>query len=334
MKRRARATLAVRWVLPLLGVGVAAPAEAARVGVLPLGGDAPEAERAAAQNELRTALRGLPGLELVELEGAAALLPPAQLEALNACADDACRKAALSTIRTDRLLFGDLDGPGDRRILRLRLLDGDPSGSADPKVRLSRELGAQDRGQLFSEVVAELFPEEVKLAFATLVIRGGAPETLVAVDGKLVGPLDGDQAELVQRLTPGRHHLEARAPGHRPLAQDLELTVGQRRVLSLALEKNRSVGPYVLAGVGVLAAGVATGLGLAVNGRVSDWEAACPANQNCAVGFDRARYDDDQAFVDQGRFSTNALWAVAGVALTSAVVWYLFDPGVDEEELP
>lgn len=327
------ATWAARLLLPLCSLLWATPAGAARVGVLPLGGDAPGPERAAAQAELRTALRGLPGVELVELEGAAALLPPGQLEALNACADDACRKAALSTIRTDRLLFGELDRQGDRRVLRLRLLDGDPGASDEPKVRLSRELGSQAAGDLYSEVVAELFPDEIKAAFATLVIQGGAPETLVAVDGKLAGGLDGGRAELVQRLTPGRHHLEARAPGHRPLVQDLELTVGQRRVLSLSLEKNRSVGPYVLAGVGVLAAGVATGLGLAVTGRVNDWEAACPANQNCAIGFDRSRYDEDQAFVDQGRFSTNALWAVAGAALTGAVVWYLFDPGVDEEEL-
>lgn len=329
-----RGATTVRWALcGLLGLSSpwAAAAPEAWVGVPPFSGNAPAAERAEARRALEQSLLGLPGLEKVALDPLETILPPAQVEGYRACGDDACRRAALNPIRADHLIFGELDVDGPRRLLRLRAVAGDPAAPAEPKVRISRELGDRSMTQVMAEVVAELFPEAYRSAFATLNLRGEVEGTMVALDGKLVGTLEGGGLALTRRLGPGPHHLEARAPGHQPLVVDLTLVVGETRDLQLALIKNRSVAPYVLGGLGVLAAGVATGLGLAVQGRVGEWEEACPGGQLCAAGFTKARYDEDQAFVDQGRLGSNALWAVAGAALVSAVVWYVFDPGSDPE---
>lgn len=311
-------------------VGTAHAAEPLRVGLVPLDGDAPAPLRSRATEVLRSALLGIPDLEVTTFDDMDRLFGPGAAARLEACADDGCIRRELARVKTDVLALGSLSLDGT---LRLRLVDSATTAKG-AKVRVSRSTELTDPAvvQAVTAAALELFPERADGSFGLLALEGGVAGAEVLVDGASAGQLSLEAPPKANLRVPiGKRTVKILAPGHAPYETEVEVTVGQRTSLAVSLDKNRSSGPLYLAGGGLVAAGAALTLGLLVNQRASNWEDGCSLTGPCDSGFTRARYDSDQAFVDGGRIGTNVLWAAAGTALVGAIVWFFVDPG---EETP
>jgi hypothetical protein len=124
------------------------------------------------------------------------------------------------------------------------------------------------------------------------------------------------------------------APGHYPATERADVLAGQRTRIEVDLVKNRSLGPFILAGVGAGTGALAIILGAIAGNRASDWRDACPPMSACAPGYTRERYLSDQDLIDRNRTVSNALYGVTGAILAGAVLWFFFDPGSDPEVDP
>ena len=324
----------------LAGPARGAPERRVDVGVVPLRGSAPDEDRERASRVILDALSGMPGLRVLSLAKLGELLGPDEAARLEACADDRCLVEVASRVRLDRLVAGQLDADGPRLELRVRLLDTATAAAGRTLVRVTRQVGPGEGGlvQAATSVAAELFPKEALAGFGTLLLRGGIAGAEVRVDGVLQGQLEQapttGEPGAVLTVPPGVRQVTVTAPGHVPFDTTTEVLVGQRARVDVRLSKNRSAGPLLLGGAGVLAVGAAAALGVVAQARVEDWQEACPPGMPCSPGFTRARFEDDRAAVDRARIGSNVLWGAAGAALVGALVWYLFDPGRDPEPPP
>lgn len=317
----------------LLAAASAPPAEVLEVAVLPARGTATEAAKLEVTRALSAALSAYDGLAVVSLESVDSLLGPDAARVIGACEDDACLVRETARIRSDLLVASTVDaGAGSRVILRVRSVDTS-SAAHGPLVRVSREIpDVEARGALAlaaAEVAEELFPEQAARSFGAVALTGAPAGAEVFVDGRRAPHLAPIEAGLTLRLTPGAHRLDVVAPGHRGFGRDVSVRAGQTTPIEVTMEKNRSSTPWLLGGVGVVAGGVALGLGALAEGTAGDWDGACTTGR-CAPGFTRERYDDDRATVDRLRVSANGLLVVSAVAVVAGVVWFLLDPGVDE----
>ncbi len=318
----------------LATLGVATPAVAAKpklvVGVAPIAGQADGASRSAATKILQDALRGLPALKVISLAGLDSLAGAGTAAELLACADDdTCARNVAARVRTDRLVVGALDA---ERTLRLRLIESS-STAAGPLVRVSMSVGLSDSELLHAVTKAalELFPALANLSYGTLVMHGGLPGAAIFIDGVASGQLPmSAPANSAVRLRAGTRQIKLLAPGHASLEATVDILVGQRFLLDVAMAKNRSSGPTYLAAGGLAAGGVAALLGALVYRRAGAWGDACQPAMPCDAGYSRDRYDSDKSFIDGGRNVSTALSVGAGLALVGAAVWYLMDPGSDE----
>lgn len=328
-------------LLGLVGCLAATPgalaAETLRVGVLPLGGNAPAPLRAEGTQTLLDALGGLARLSVVSLARIDAVLGPAAKRALEACTDDPCLVQATQGIKTDRLVIGSLDVEGDKTLLRLRLIESSTVAKT-PIARVTRDVG-RDADPLRSEVsaaVLELFPERAKESVGTVEILGALPGARIVVDGRMstTVPLDAidPEAPAILKLPPGTHEIRVVAPGYFPRTERAQVLVGQRTSLAFDLEKNRSNGPLILGGVGAAAGVGGAILGALAATKVGDWKDACLPRMPCEAGFTRERYLSDEQAIDQQRTAANVLFGVAGAAIAGAVIWYFLDPGSEVVE--
>jgi hypothetical protein len=306
---------------------------AADVAVLPLKGTASENDRRIGTRILLDALQGMEGLRILPIASVKEILGEGAQAALDACVadDDQCLVKATAALRYDALIAGAFDAEGRRGTLRLRLIA--TSTKALTNARIIREISeGGGESALRSAIVSsaiELFPEQAKRSFGTLALRGGVEGAEVYLDGARAEAMKSSDATL--RVRPGPHAIRVLAPGRKPFAASADVLVGQKTDLELDLPKNRSATPYVLGGIGLVAAGAGLALGLAAKGIQHDWETACPNGQHCASGFGRARYDSDESALNRDKISSTGLFIVSGLALVAAVVWYVLDPGSDAE---
>ncbi|HTV23910.1 MAG TPA: hypothetical protein VMG12_34705 [Polyangiaceae bacterium] len=92
--------------------------------------------------------------------------------------------------------------------------------AADPK-----------RRQLWSEAARQRV-DDLRRRVPTLVLRGLEPGSSVTLDGDAL-TRDGDGAELIRRVNPGRHVLRVSAPGRRSLSREFSVDEGARSTLVL-----------------------------------------------------------------------------------------------------
>ncbi len=298
------------------------------VGVLPLDGTAPATLKAKAERTLLDALGGMRGLQVVDLGQLGALFGPEAQAQLDACADDPCLRRALSNLRLSRVVLGSLDQEA-RLVLRLRTIH--TATVTEAVTRLSRDLGEAELVSVVAAAALDLFPEHAAGSFGRLVVVT-EPGAQVIVDGRAAGriPLLATEIEsaLVLDLSAGRHVVRVVADRRWPQERGVDVLVGQNQRLEVSLDKNRSMAPAVLAGVGAALLAGAGVAGLLTQGTVDDWQQGCPTGANCAAGFTRARYENDSDKVDAGRWTTNGLLTAGGVALAAGAIWFLLDPGV------
>ena len=314
----------------LLAAVVAAPG--GRVGVLPVTGSAPVADRARAERAMVEAVEGLNGLSPVAFSSMGAVFGPRAQAALQACTDDACLAAeATALVKVDRLVAGELDAADGLR-LRVRLID--PENAAVPVARVSKDVTAANLQPMVAEAVAELFPEQARTSMGIVVLTGGREGAKVAVDGRPVAEMTGSivssepQASL--RMAAGRHRIRVTYPGHAPFSKDINVTIGPPVSVEVELDKNRSSGPWILGGAGAALIGAAGLVGLRAQITADEWSDAC-SSTGCRPGFTRARFETEMSEVDNGRIVANALLIGGGAAIVGALLWYIFDPGSDPE---
>ncbi len=325
------------WAL-LLTLPASAFAKPLDVGLAPLGGSAPKSIRAEATGKLATTLSGLEGIQLLDFSRLGPVLGGQVQASLAQCSDDPCVVAATSKIRTQRIVAGAINVENNTMVLRVRLLKTSTTAPG-PLVRISRQLKeGEPLDRVISEVALELFPEQAAKSFGTLIVVGANPGATVFVDGKVAAkvPLEATRidARPTLNLKPGSHQVRVRASGHYPFESKVDVLLGQTQELQVDLDKNRSWGPLIVGGLGVLAAGTALAVSLSARGLSGEWEQACPLQTNCAAGFTRQRFLDDQRTVDRGRTVSSALFGVGAAAALGAVLWFFLDPGTDPVEAP
>lgn len=312
-----------------------------RVGILPPTGTASARLQKVAEGAMARAINDLEGLEAVALSSLSELFGADAAAALSGCADDPCRaRETMSRVPVDRLVGIDVSR-GDVIELRVRLID--PRRPETPMVRVSRTTSADDFRAAVAQTVAELFTEAAARSFATLILTGGREGAQVSIDGVPQGVM-GDVSsassddpsrmliatgtQAVLKLKPGSYRVAVTYPGHFPFFSEVRIAPGPPTTVQVDLRKNRSIGPWLLGGSGLVLIGAAGLVGLNAQNTASDWEDAC-SDTGCAPGFTRQRFENEQTQVDNGRTISNVLLITGGVAIASAVLWYLFDPGVD-----
>ncbi|MEQ9502038.1 MAG: PEGA domain-containing protein [Deltaproteobacteria bacterium] len=314
---------------PLLLLTLAA-APSLGVGVVPIRGDAAGTSRRAATIALEEALGDLPDLEVVSLSNLGELLGEDAARRLEACTDDACIRSATAKVKTDRLVVGTLDLE-EQLVLRVRLIDTATSATGS-RVRVSREIPPGGRGiaQAVSAVVADLFPERFARAKGLLVVSANLAGANVFVDGQLAGTTAANESGFmtVVRVKPGKRQIVVEARGHSPASATAEVLLGQRTAVAVELEKNRSVRPLILGGIGLAAVATGVIVGVTTKNTVDGWDAACGGGP-CDEGFTRERYARDESAVGRGTLVTNGLLVAGAAAVIGAVVWYVLDPGED-----
>lgn len=314
---------------PLLLLTLAA-APTVGVGVVPIRGDAAGTSRRAATIALEEALGDLPDLEVVSLSNLGELLGEDAARRLEACTDDACLRSATAKVKTDRLVVGTLDLE-EQLVLRVRLIDTATSATGS-RVRVSREIPPGGRGiaQAVSAVVADLFPERFARAKGLLAVSANLAGANVFVDGQLAGTTAANESGFmtVVRVKPGERQIVVEARGHSPASATAEVLLGQRTAVAVELEKNRSVRPLILGGIGLAAVATGVIVGVTTKNTVDGWDAACGGGP-CDEGFTRERYARDESAVGRGTLVTNGLLVAGAAAVIGAVVWYVLDPGED-----
>lgn len=290
------------------------------IAVLPLSGDA-TATRLAVEM-----VGSVQGLRPISLERIGELLGPDAPAKIATCTEDQCFAQAILPVRADGILIGAIKEDAGRNTLELRLVVTSTRAGLSAG-RTSREIGG-GLASAMSSAVADLFPEQTKQSFGTLFLTNIPDGAELQLDGKVFGVLGGETTAL--RLNAGPHRVAVRAPGHDPFSAETNVILGQTTTLELDLSKRRSSSPYIVGGIGVAAAIGATVLGVLANSTASDWKDACASGQ-CTAGYTRERYEDDRSNVDRYRVSANALFVASGLAIAGGVIWFLVDPGVEEE---
>lgn len=307
-------------VLLLAAALTASDGQAPRVAVAPVL-DAAGRDRT---NPLVDALRDLPDLTVIDLRAVRQALGPRALEALLACQDDRCRVAAAGALGWEELLIAEL-ARGGRRLRARRV-----GPEARATVRVSLEVAPGELEAALRAAAEELFPARAAQARSGVTIRSLPSGAQVRVDG--AAPVAADAGRVEVELPPGRHRVEARAPGHAPWVRDFDLALGTAPVLEADLSKRRSEGPWILGASGLALGAGAAALAVMAQLRVEDWRDACGAGGRCAAGFTRARYLDDDAAIDTERSVAIALGAAGAAALAGALVWFVLDPGATGAE--
>lgn len=331
--------------LLLSGALVCAPAPL-QVAVAPVSGAAPQATAF-----LIDTLRALPGVTVADLAKLDAALGVRQVPVLLACTDDACRREAASGAPWDRLLLTEVGPAGpldERRVLRLRLIERAGASAVRATVPVGPAQGpegdvrrpavpdqapgiAADLEQALRAGVAELFPERTAQS-ATAVVIHNLPDGAAVRFDEGDRTLSGTDGRLLERLSPGVHTVEVRAPGHDPWQTRFEVGVGGAVRLTARLSKRRSKLPYFVAGGGLVATGVAIALAVAAQNRRDAWAAACRVDEPCDAGFTRQRFLNDERAIDVESTAANVLFVAGGVAIAGAITWFLLDPGEDGPE--
>lgn len=296
----------------------AAPPGKTTVAVAPVRGAPREATDA-----LLAAVRGLPGVTALDLRSLRQALGPAAMGQLLRCQDDACLVRSAGALVWDELLVAELAEGG--KTVRLRLLGKTP-GEA-PRIRVSRQVGEEGLADVLRAGTIELFPVRAALSSVPVVVKGLPAGAEVQFDEQAPLQQRGSGGRIGDRLSPGPHTVEARAPGYTPWSTSFEVEVGSPLELGASLRKRRSAGPWYVGGGGLVLAAVGAGLLASAQARVDDWDSACPSGESCAEGFTRQRFTDDASALDLERGFSTGLLVGGGAALVGAVVWYLLDPG-------
>ena len=303
-----------------------------RVGVLPVSGSAPIDTRRAAEEVLTTAIDRLDGLEPVAFSALGAVFSPSAQAALQSCRDDPClAREAVKLIAVQQIVVAVVDREDG---LRIRLRRVDPARPEVPVARVTQRTDAASLNSAVATATAELFPEAARRSLGILVVTGAREGAQVRVDGvdqaRMAGTMVSSAPQATLRLPPGGHRIEVTYPGHMPFETDVEVVIGPPTTLEVELDKNRSIGPWLLGGGGIVLAGTAGLVGLTAQNTANDWSDAC-TDGACQPGFTRRRYEQDRNQVNNGRNVANGLLITGGVAVVGALLWYLLDPGSDPE---
>jgi hypothetical protein len=211
--------------------------------------------------------------------------------------------------------------------------------AADAYDRFLRE-AKPDRG---TRVEVESALAELDAHLGRLRLSASAPGAKLAVDGRTVGE---SPAEVVVRVTPGEHEVTATRPGLSPARATVTVAAGALLSVTLRPEAAPASAPapapasapapllavpradspsfarrhrvsLVLGVTAVVLAGVGTGLGASTASSYSDMARTCAGT---VTGCAKADVDSakDRALV------TNIMFAAAGAAAVTAVVYYLF----------
>lgn len=322
--------------LAVFSGGAASAAERIDVAVLALRGSAPQAVRDRGTRTLIDALGGIEGLRVISLARAGEVLGQVAAEEIERCQDDACLVRATTQIRATGLIAGTIDVEPGRTIIRVRLLETSSSVGAKSapitRARVSRDVAPEGGEGAFRGAVAgaavDLFPDLADRTSGTLIISGLVPSATIWLDRAPAGeaPPSGATSESVLRVRAGTHVLEVRAEGHAPFHERVEVVAGHRTEVQVSLDKNRSKGPWILAGTAAAAGGIGAAFWLSGRSIAGEWQDGC-RGVFCDPGFTRARYDSDRSTVDRDRIIASSALIVSGLALAGAVVWYLLDPG-------
>jgi hypothetical protein len=267
------------------------------------------------------------GLKAISLERIGEVLGPDAASKLAACTEDQCYAQAILPVRADGILIGTVEEDAGRNVLRMRLVVTSTRGALSP-ARSTHEIDRGGLASAMSSAMAELFPEQAKRSFGTLLLTNVPDNAELQLDGKVFGVLSGASTAL--RVRAGVHQVAVRAPGHDSWSGETNVVLGQTTSLELGLSKRRSNSPYIVAGIGVAAAVGATVLGLVAESTASGWKDACQSGQ-CTGGYTRERYADDRSNVDRYRVSANALFVASGLAIAGGFIWYLVDPGEEDD---
>lgn len=314
---------------PLLAALLSAtPAPPLKVAVLSLQGDAPPPARARASRLVLDALRSIESVEVISLLEVEPVLGAAVAKKVEACTDDACLREALAAISVDRIIAGQVNA-AEQTLARLELRSI-PTSSAASSSRLSRDLSGDLMPAIEREApaaVAELFADRAAKGFGTLVLRVSPRSAAVLLDDYPVGvppvpPL---------KIPVGKHRLRVEAKGHETFEEDVEVPLGRTVERTIQLEKRRSEWPLILGASAAGAAAIGLALGLSADSQAENWVAACGSGQ-CSPGFTRLRYEDERSSVDTKRTTANVLFVGAAALAVGALVYYIFDPGVEGSE--
>lgn len=190
---------------------------------------------------------------------------------------------------------------------------------------------------------AKLTELEPRLSTLTIV----APAVSITVDGVALPPASIGTAI---PMDGGTHVIEASAKGK--VSRKIEVTIGaekDRKEITVAPledvpavapqkqapstpppepEHTRSVGPWIVGGVGLVALGIGGYFGVSAIGKRRDVEGACPGN----VCTDPAMVDrNDQA--KRAAVVSDVAIGVSAVAIGTAIVWFVLD-GPKKKETP
>jgi hypothetical protein len=193
---------------------------------------------------------------------------------------------------------------------------------------LLKGLGQPEREAWARKRAGELFP---KLARLTIIATAAPPGLEVKRDGVTL-----DFAALGSPLPvdPGRHLIEARAPGKKAIRAEVTVSPEQVKtwtlpalvddtsapVVARPAHLQRSIG-IVATVTGVVALGVGATYGLIARSRFADLDARCP-NRTCDSPADFARVDD----VKSAARLSDYFFAGGVVLLTTGVVVWLTAP--------
>lgn len=311
-------------VLVLGGVPAArAQDDMSRVAVAPVIG-AP----ASLTNQLVNAVRGVRGLEVVDLREVRRAFGERALASALACARKPCPDhSATGPLGWEEIIIGELRP--EARTLRLTLIRPGPEGPSE-RVRVASSYAEGELPSALQAGVAELFPVRVARSGSVVRVENLPAGAQLKLDDESPVPAQGALAE--RRLPPGAHRVEVRAPGREPWTEAFMVRLGEPLRLRAELPKRRSLGPWLLGGGGLLAAGAGLALGVAAQQRADDWAEGCPSGGACGPGFTRERYLADQDAIGLENGAAAGLLAAGAAAVVGAVVWWLVDPGHSSPE--
>lgn len=289
-----------------------------RIAVAPLVG-AP----AALTDQLITAVTAVDGLDVVDLREVRKAFGERAFDAALACAREPCPShRSDGPLGWEELIIGELR-PGSGA-LRLALLRPGPEGPS-VRVRVASTFSEGEVEAALQAGVAELFPIRVARSGSAVKVINLPEGAALKLDNE--APVEVQGARAQRRLSPGAHRVEVRAPGHEPWSEDFVVRLGEPVRLEASLSKRRSLGPWILGGAGLLAAGAGAALAVSAQLRADDWVEGCPSGGSCAPGFTRERFlsDEDAISVENG--AAAVLLAAGAASAVSAVVWFILDPG-------
>jgi hypothetical protein len=202
--------------------------------------------------------------------------------------------------------------------------------AAPGRVELEVEAEGHRPSRRFVEVVADetqqlpILLEALPPPTGDLTVTANVPRAVVSLDGE---PL-GIAPFVLPELGVGRHELAVDAPDRLGWRGEIEVRPNERTWLTVELSeppRGRSPWTWVLGGVGVTAAGGATGFGILARQRSNDFR----SRWNRPGGED---VTDLRSEARRFARTTDALAGVALVSLIGAVVLYFLSPE-DEDDI-